>query len=128
MRSAKIEKGKVVNIAEGMPTEIVDDKYVAVEGYVECGDDVGIGWAYDSKAQKFAAPVVEAADNRDYKEKRAAEYPAIGDQLDAIWKELNYRRLNGEQLVQDADDMLGQILAVKNKYPGDEQKPKGGLI
>ena len=55
-----------------------------------------------------------------YRELRAKEYPPISDQLDAIWKELNKRRLDGESLVQDADDMLGRILAVKNKYP----KPK----
>lgn len=55
-----------------------------------------------------------------YKQLRADEYPAIGDQLDAIWKELNARRLKGENLTQDADDMLGQILAVKRKHPKPE--------
>ena len=60
--------------------------------------------------------------NKDhrYKDDRRSEYPDIGDQLDALWKELNYRRLNGDNLVQDADDMLGQILAVKAKYPKGE--------
>lgn len=48
---------------------------------------------------------------------RKHEYPEIGDQLDAIWSELNSRRLKGEKLVQEADDMLGEILAVKNKHP-----------
>jgi len=49
--------------------------------------------------------------------KRAAEYPSIGDQLDAIWKQLGYLRLKGGiDLIQDADDMLGEILAVKKKY------------
>lgn len=52
-----------------------------------------------------------------YINQRVAEYPDVGDQLDAIWKELNARRLKGEDLVQDADDMLGRILAVKHKYP-----------
>lgn len=55
-----------------------------------------------------------------YAEKRAEEYPPIGDQLDAIWKEFNTRRLNGEALTQEADDMLGKILAVKKKYPKGE--------
>lgn len=42
----------------------------------------------------------------DYYAKRRAEYPALGDQLDALWK-------GGE--AQDA--MLAKINAVKNKYP-----------
>lgn len=41
-----------------------------------------------------------------YKDKRASEYPSIGDQLDAIWK-------GGE----DMEAMRQQILAVKAKYP-----------
>lgn len=52
-----------------------------------------------------------------YKDMRRNEYPDVGDQLDAIWMELNSRRLNGEKLVQDADNMLGQILAVKQRHP-----------
>jgi len=41
-----------------------------------------------------------------YKEKRAAEYPSIGDQLDALWK-------GGEA----AAEMLAKVQAVKTKYP-----------
>ena len=41
-----------------------------------------------------------------YGDKRQSEYPSIGDQLDALWK--------GGQV---AEDMRGQILAVKMKYP-----------
>lgn len=41
-----------------------------------------------------------------YKAKRAAEYPPIGDQLDALWK-------GGEA----AAAMLAQVQAVKAKYP-----------
>ena len=55
-----------------------------------------------------------------YRENRRVEYPDIGDQLDAVWMELNSRRLKGEDLTQDADDMLGKILNVKKKHP----KPK----
>jgi hypothetical protein len=59
-------------------------------------------------------------DHRNYKEKRASEYPDIGDQLDAIWKQINQDRLNGKDLVQEADDLLGSILATKAKYPKPE--------
>jgi len=41
-----------------------------------------------------------------YKYSRAAEYPSIGDQLDALWK-------GGDA----AAEMLARVQAVKNKYP-----------
>lgn len=41
-----------------------------------------------------------------YQRDRAAEYPPIGDQLDALWK-------GGDA----ATAMLAQVQAVKNKYP-----------
>ena len=43
MNSAKIVRGKVVNIAVGL-----------VAGYVKCTNDIGIGWSYSDG--KFAAP------------------------------------------------------------------------
>lgn len=45
-------------------------------------------------------------DNPDYYAKRRAEYPSLGDQLDAMWK-------GG----QAAADMQARIQAVKQKYP-----------
>ena len=45
----------------------------------------------------------------EYKSKRQAEYPSIGDQLDALWK-------GGDT----AKAMLAQIQAVKTKYPKPE--------
>jgi len=41
-----------------------------------------------------------------YKYNRVAEYPSIGDQLDALWK-------GGEA----ATEMLAKVQAVKTKYP-----------
>ena len=43
---------------------------------------------------------------KEYQRKRAAEYPSIGDQLDALWK-------GGEA----AAEMLAMVQAVKAKYP-----------
>lgn len=45
-------------------------------------------------------------DPEAYKAKRAAEYPPIGDQLDALWK-------GGDA----AAEMLAKVQAVKAKYP-----------
>lgn len=42
----------------------------------------------------------------DYRKLRAAEYPPVGDQLDALWK-------GGDA----AAEMLAQVQAVKAKYP-----------
>ena len=56
-------------------------------------------------AQEIARLQAQAAANA-YQAKRAAEYPAIGDQLDALWK-------GGDA----AAEMLAKVQAVKAKYP-----------
>lgn len=45
-------------------------------------------------------------DATEYQRRRAAEYPPIGDQLDALWK-------GGDA----AAEMLAKVQAVKQKYP-----------
>ena len=45
-------------------------------------------------------------DSKEYQRKRQAEYPSIGDQLDALWK-------GGDAQAE----MLAKVLAVKNRYP-----------
>ena len=52
------------------------------------------------------ATVQAYIDANAYKQQRAAEYPTIGDQLDALWK-------GGDAAVE----MLALVQAVKNKYP-----------
>jgi len=59
---------------------------------------------------------IEAAANR-YREQRRAEYAPVGDQLDALLKHFNYRRTQGDELIQQLDDVIGDWLAVKSKYP-----------
>lgn len=55
-----------------------------------------------AKAQKEQAYV----DAHAYIAKRQAEYPSIGDQLDALWK-------GGDAQAE----MLAKVLAVKQKFP-----------
>jgi hypothetical protein len=65
--------------------------------------------AYDSQDNvvDYDKAAVEAhAASKEYITKRAAEYPSIGDQLDALWK-------GGDA----ATEMLALVQAVKNKYP-----------
>ena len=56
----------------------------------------------------------------EYKRLRAPEYPAIGDQLDALLKHLNYRRTQGDELVQDLDDIISSWLSVKQRFPKND--------
>ena len=68
------------------------------------GDD-----AFDAAGnpvQYDEAAVQAYIDANAYKAKRVAEYPPIGDQLDALWK-------GGEA----AAEMLAKVQAVKAKYP-----------
>jgi hypothetical protein len=65
--------------------------------------------AYDADGNEVAydkSAVQAYVDAHAYIAKRAAEYPAIGDQLDALWK-------GGEA----AAEMLAKVQAVKSKFP-----------
>jgi len=87
----------------------------------------------DAKGQRTEVPFTpeeeaaitareEEARKVEYKYKRQAEYPPITDQLDAIWKELASRKDNGEELSDEANDLLQDILAVKSKYPKPQEE------
>ena len=68
------------------------------------GDD-----AFDAEGNpvNYDETAVQAyIDAHAYIEKRVAEYPPIGDQLDALWK-------GGDA----AAEMLAKVQAVKTKYP-----------
>lgn len=55
---------------------------------------------------KFQPIREELMSKLSYADKRLAEYPSIGDQLDALWKGGN-----------EAEAMRLRVLAVKEKYP-----------
>lgn len=72
------------------------------------------GVVRDATPEELAQREVDALANAEeaktqYQRDRAAEYPSIGDQLDALWK-------GGDA----ATDMLAQVQAVKAKYPKSE--------
>jgi len=60
---------------------------------------------------------MKIAHNTDYGERRAADYPSVEDQLDAIWKQLAEGRAAGSLLVPAAETMLNRVLEVKRRYP-----------
>ena len=62
--------------------------------------------ADDNQVEINIAAVNAWVDPDAYKAKRIAEYPPIGDQLDALWK-------GGDA----AAEMLATVQAVKVKYP-----------
>jgi len=67
------------------------------------------GIAYDANDNEVSydqAAVEAYVQAHSYISKRQAEYPPIGDQLDALWK-------GGEA----AAEMLAKVQAVKSKFP-----------
>ena len=73
--------------------------------------DDGAG-AFDKDGNKVEIDMVAVnawVDPKAYVAKRRAEYPTIGDQLDALWK-------GGDAQTE----MLAKVMAVKAKYPKEQ--------
>jgi hypothetical protein len=66
----------------------------------------GLTWLSDDIQKPTEQELLTWIDPNAYKAKRAAEYPPIGDQLDALWK-------GGAE----AEAMLAKVQAVKQKFP-----------
>jgi hypothetical protein len=64
----------------------------------------------DAEIDAEVARLQAAHEANEYQRKRAAEYPPIGDQLDALWK-------GGDA----AAEMLVKVQAVKAKYPKETE-------
>lgn len=60
-----------------------------------------------------------------YKEKRLAEYPSLGDQLDAVLKQMVKLSKAGIALDPDMQAIVDKWQAVKIKYP-KPATPEGG--
>ena len=83
-----------------------DAIYALYPNAVTINDRTGAFDAQGNKVEIDMDAVNAWVDPNAYKAKRAAEYPAIGDQLDALWK-------GGDA----AAEMLARVQAVKAKYP-----------
>lgn len=55
--------------------------------------------------------------SRDYREVRKAEYPDIGDQLDAVFKLAQYLQDLGHPLPPETRHWIEQCQQVKDQYP-----------
>jgi len=80
--------------------------YALYPQVVTVDDGDGARDAQGKKVQIDLDAVNAWVDPSAYKAKRIAEYPPIGDQLDALWK-------GGDA----AAEMLATVQAVKAKYP-----------
>ena len=79
--------------------------------------EVGIGYKDHRKPTEEELTLWEA---KKYKEKRVAEYPEIGDQLDAIMKWAFTEKEIG--LPDELKSLAAQCMAVKSKYPKPESE------
>lgn len=77
----------------------------------------GLVAVYTERGKEDCASCAASIVKESYRSLRQAEYPHVGDQLDAILKQLNQDRLSGKELVQDTNNIVEAWLAVKNKYP-----------
>lgn len=68
------------------------------------GLDVDVKFVSEEEARALLAAQAQA--DKTYADRRRAEYPPIGDQLDALWK-------GGAA----EDEMRALVMAVKNKHP-----------
>jgi len=80
--------------------------YALYPQVVTIDDGAGASDAQGNKVEIDLDAVNAWVDPNAYKAKRRAEYPPIGDQLDALWK-------GGDA----AAEMLATVQAVKAKYP-----------
>ena len=80
--------------------------YTLYPQVVTVDDTAGAFDAQGNKVEIDLNSVNAWVDPEAYIAKRAAEYPPIGDQLDALWK-------GGAE----AEAMLAKVQAVKQKYP-----------
>ncbi len=84
----------------------------APENWIDIGDQPLV---FNSYRKKYVDGVVIDAESIikvTYQTRRQNEYPAIGDQLDALWKELGPGAKTPE-----AKAMYQAVQEVKNKYP-----------
>ena len=83
-----------------------DAIYALYPQVVTVDDEAGAFDAEGNQVEINLDAVNAWVDPNTYKRKRAAEYPPITEQLDALWK-------GGDA----AAEMLAKVQAVKNKYP-----------
>lgn len=130
MKTCVIHNGQIINIGEwdeqiqpfevGLrevsPAEYDADGNLIKEAVTEPVYEDRVTNPLPEGAEIVEIDVTQDADGgwvpaSDYRRLRKAEYPPIGDQLDAIWKTLN------PTAGSPGADMLAIVDAIKTKYP-----------
>lgn len=70
-------------------------------------------------AEVIGEAVVEHVPTRH--EKIMSELPDPWTMIEVLLKQLNHDRLNGKELIQEADDLLGKWLAAQDKHPKEDK-------
>ena len=83
--------------------------YALYANVVSVDDGAGAFDKDGNKVEIDMSAVNAWVDPKAYVSKRQAEYPTIGDQLDALWK-------GGDAQTE----MLAKVMAVKAKYPKEQ--------
>jgi len=52
-----------------------------------------------------------------YGSKRLSRMRPVGDQLDAIWKQIAFMKENGIEIHPEADEIISEILDAKQEFP-----------
>jgi hypothetical protein len=97
----QIENGKAYCIYSNGAPELHPSIEI-VRGYTDAVEE---GWVWTGKS---FLPPPQTEDARTYADKRAAEYPSVGDQLDALFHAGVF-----------PEEMASAIQVVKDKYPKD---------
>lgn len=94
------------------PDEEIPDNVGPDEGYIEVDSFVT---SPHKVVNGELVGIPDAMSDLPYPIARRGAYPAIGDQLDAIWKAL--ATMPPESVPEPARSMLAKIQAVKDRYP-----------
>jgi hypothetical protein len=78
MKYAIIAKGVVINIA------VADPEFAAQQGWIECPEDVGIGWAYDGQTATPPVEIPQPEPTPPTKEELLAQVQALTAQIQAL--------------------------------------------
>ena len=90
----------------------------------ESGDPFIAEWKYSkpipSREELLEADPTKLLNLHKVHKNRLNAYPQIGDQLDAILKQLNYLQMSGHiDLIKDMDTIITKWLKVKKDFPKD---------
>jgi hypothetical protein len=78
MKYAIIKNGIVSNIA------VADPEFAAEQGWIECPEGVGIGWAYDGQTATPPVEVISEPTPTPTKEQLMAQLNALSAQIQAL--------------------------------------------